>query len=55
MLDKVELPVDCHGRNAWEIAKVVAESAGEILMKWWRSGSLGSSIERKMFGGLRSR
>ena len=35
MLDKVELPVDCNGRNAWEIAKVVAESAGEILMKWW--------------------
>jgi len=35
MMDKVELPISCDGRNAWEVAQDVANSAGDILMRWW--------------------
>ena len=35
MVDKVELPVSSDGRNAWEVARDVANAAGEILMRWW--------------------
>ena len=35
MFDRTEIPVTATGVSAWEVAKDVSKSAGEILMKWW--------------------
>ena len=35
MINKDGLPISCDGRDAWKVAQDVANSAGDILMRWW--------------------
>jgi hypothetical protein len=32
---KLQLPVSISGKNAWDVAREISLSAGEILLDWW--------------------